>query len=254
MKIGSKDHIKVKRLMRRLNIRQYQAVGVLEMLLQVAALSADDGGVGRYSDNDLAIELDWDGDPTELVAALVDSGWLDKCETNRLVVHDWLDHAPDFIKERIRKRGQRTYVRKKQDTPEDVPPVSGSDQTSGGQSDYYITTNSIPTNSNPLKPNHRSARDRTGALTSLAVEDLHDTAKVLAWCTGKLKLEMSEERTLFALAASEAALTGANPPGLFVSIVTADDRSSVTAAQLERASKRLQEWKTRGSPRGQPAA
>jgi hypothetical protein len=42
---------------------------------------------------DIADGIGWDGDPDQLVNALVQSGWLDECSCHRLRVHDWPEHA-----------------------------------------------------------------------------------------------------------------------------------------------------------------
>lgn len=133
MKVGTLNHLKTKRLKRRLNIPLYQTVGLLETLWQITTESADAGDIGRFSDEDIALALEWEGDPGELVAAMVETGWLDHDPVHRLVVHDWLDHAPEFIKERVRKRDQRGRRRKPEDSVTPCPGASGQDRTKAGQ-------------------------------------------------------------------------------------------------------------------------
>ena len=135
MKAGSKDHIKIKRLKRALGISVCHAVGIIETLIQVAIQSADDGGIGRYSNEDLAIEIDWPGDADKLVAALLECGWVDPDDELRLVIHDWVEHAPDFIKERLRKRALREKPSGKSaenpDSDGTNGEISGQDPTNG---------------------------------------------------------------------------------------------------------------------------
>lgn len=174
MKVGTLNHLKTKRLKRRLNIPLYQTVGLLETLWQITTESADAGDIGRFSDEDIALALEWEGDPGELVEAMVETGWLDHDPVQRLVVHDWLDHAPEFIKERVRKRDQRGRRRKPEDSVPPCPGASGQDRTEVGQPGTMVghvpplsqvvpgSSDSVPSipchaipnpsNSNPTKP------------------------------------------------------------------------------------------------------
>jgi hypothetical protein len=81
------------------------AVGILEKLWHFAINSAKRGDVGRHSDDVLAEAVGWYGEPAELVELLVVTGWLDIDPHHRLVVHDWDQHAPGFIKRNIAKSG-----------------------------------------------------------------------------------------------------------------------------------------------------
>jgi hypothetical protein len=248
MKIGSKDHIKVKRLKRALGIPLYQAVGILETLYQVCAQSADDGGIGRYSDADIAIELEWDRDPGELIQALVTSGLVDTCDVNRLAIHDWSDHAPDFIKDRLRKRAEKSSCSR------NYGGDSGSSRNSGGCS-IETTSNSAltkPSQAKPIttKPNHASGRSRkrNGALASVSPDDLQDPPRLLEWFATCYPNRQSQDGKLFVLAASQAALRGTDPPALFVHIVSRDSRDSVRQSDWDQASKLMQQHRIRGAP------
>lgn len=107
MKAGTHAHIKTIRLERLLGVPKFQAVGILEMLFMLAIECADDGAVGKYSDEDIAAYLGWPGEATALIQTLVTAGWLDEDPNCRLVIHDWMEHCPDFIYDRVRKREQR---------------------------------------------------------------------------------------------------------------------------------------------------
>ncbi len=113
MKIGTLHHPKLSRLAKLLGLPRYAAAGLLEALWHLAAESADDGGVGRFSDAEIADYLGWEGDPQSLTAALVEARWLDANDPNRLAVHDWAEHCPTFIRERLKKRCQRAAKAKK---------------------------------------------------------------------------------------------------------------------------------------------
>ena len=96
MKKNTPNHPKVRRLGRRVG-GQLIAIGVLEALWHFVAQFAPTGDVGRYQDEDIADGVFWDDDPTTLIDALLDSGWLERNETHRLIVHDWPDHCEDAV-------------------------------------------------------------------------------------------------------------------------------------------------------------
>jgi len=110
MKRGTVFHPKFQRLQARLSIPAYAAAGILEMLWQMAGMFARRGDIGRFSNSEIAAWLGWQGDPDELIEALVDAGWLDRCETHRLVIHDWQDHADAGVRrsQEVRERGFAT--------------------------------------------------------------------------------------------------------------------------------------------------
>lgn len=105
MKHSTPDGIKFKKLQRRLKLPRYATVGILESLWIATIKNAPAGDIGRFDNETIAIECDWDRDADELVDALTDCGWLDKCDKNRLVVHDWHDHAPYFVRGVVSKKG-----------------------------------------------------------------------------------------------------------------------------------------------------
>jgi len=108
MKAGTHNHVKTKRLKRLLGIPLYQAVGILETLWLLCTDCCDEGNIGKFTDEEIADYLEWDGsDSFALVQALLNSGWLDRCDVNRYVVHDWLEHCPQYIKDRLRMRESR---------------------------------------------------------------------------------------------------------------------------------------------------
>jgi len=91
-------HTKMKRLCRMLDIPLYQAVGIFELLIHMTARERPRGDLGNGNSNeDIAIAIDWRGDPDRLIDALVQCGFLDRYPEYRLVVHDWDEHVEDSI-------------------------------------------------------------------------------------------------------------------------------------------------------------
>ena len=101
MKREALSHTKMKRLCRRMDIPRYQAVGILEELWKLTEREAWRGDIGKLSNEDIALGIDFRGDEHSLVAALEYSGWLDKSDEHRFLIHDWWDHCEDMIHMRI---------------------------------------------------------------------------------------------------------------------------------------------------------
>jgi hypothetical protein len=99
-------HTKMKRLCRRLDLPLWQAVGLLECLWHLTAREAPRGDIGKLSDEDIALALDYRGDESVMIEALVQSGWLDRHPTERLSVHDWADHSDDATNMRLARSRQ----------------------------------------------------------------------------------------------------------------------------------------------------
>jgi len=73
-------------------------VGILERLWHATIVNAPSGDIGKLDDETLCELVGWHSDPSTLIEALIATGWLDECETHRLIIHDWNEHAPSFIK------------------------------------------------------------------------------------------------------------------------------------------------------------
>lgn len=101
MKRDCLGHTKMRKLCRRLDLPLWQAAGLLEVLWHLTAREAPQGDIGRLSDEDIAIGMDYRGDEGNLIEALVLCGWLDRHETHRLLVHDWAEHCDDAVHMRL---------------------------------------------------------------------------------------------------------------------------------------------------------
>lgn len=134
MKTGTSEHLKYKQLKMLLKLPQYAVTGVLEELWQTTARSAPDGDIGRFTNKMIAAGMEWAGNADELIEALVDSGWLDSVDEDegRLVVHDWHDHCPDYIKKRQR-RTKQTNGRTTADKNVQRSDSGGQNEPTGGQ-------------------------------------------------------------------------------------------------------------------------
>ena len=106
MKTGTTAKSKFKKLKRRLGLPLCQVVGILESLWLTTYSDAPDGDIGRMSNEDIAAAIEFDGDPDALIAALADSGWLDRSERFRLIVHHWSQECANFHKGNYRRHGK----------------------------------------------------------------------------------------------------------------------------------------------------
>ena len=106
MKSGTESTVKFKKLKRSLGLPEWQVIGLLESLWQLTARSSPQGDIGRFSNEDIAASIEWAGDEDELIQSLVDCGWLQEDSEFRLVVHDWSDHAPTYIRGNLKRHNK----------------------------------------------------------------------------------------------------------------------------------------------------
>lgn len=95
MKRGTENLLKFKHLMRDLDLPEYATLGLLQSLWMKVDINCPRGNIGRYSNEDIALLVDWRGDPDLLISALVRRGWLDEHDEHRLIIHDWPEHCED---------------------------------------------------------------------------------------------------------------------------------------------------------------
>lgn len=156
MKLNTIQHPKLLRLRRRLSVPTWGAVGILESLWHLTAHHAKDGAIGKtFTNEDIANAIGWDGEPDQLIEALVSAGWLDVCEVNRLVVHDWHDHCPEFVRGNIR-RMKKEFATGPNTVPNTVP---------------YTVGNTVPYSVPYLVPN------TVGTLSTVLQDQDQDQAK-----------------------------------------------------------------------------
>lgn len=105
MKTGTSTHPKTMRLCQLLKIPRWQAAGILSCLWEFACDYSPRGDIGKWDDQQIAAGIEWTGNCSELISALTESGWVDLHDEHRLILHDWKDHAPKFIKERLKYQG-----------------------------------------------------------------------------------------------------------------------------------------------------
>ena len=122
--------VKFKALARRLRQPLCVVVGCLESIWIFAQIQARDGDLTRFSALELAGWIEWPGDEEQLMAALVETGWLDRTPDGRLVIHDWDDHKPNWLKGVSARRGGPGPELEEDaaDVPAPVDPVAEANQ------------------------------------------------------------------------------------------------------------------------------
>jgi hypothetical protein len=101
MKIDALDHPKTYDLAARLDVSLPTAIGHLELLFVFVARQSPAGNVGKWPDGAISRAAHWMGDPARFVDALVDSGFFERDSGHRLLVHDWQDHCPRWVKAKL---------------------------------------------------------------------------------------------------------------------------------------------------------
>lgn len=162
-----REHPKTKRLCRLLALPRPMVVGYLHFLWWWAYDYGADGDLSRFTDEDIADAIDWEGDPGELVAALTQCGFL----TEDRQIHDWEDFAQKWIErrknDRERKRAGRRSPDDVQRTSDGDPPefhslsgVTGPDHTGPNLTGPESTPQPPPCEEgeNPPTPRKRGAR------------------------------------------------------------------------------------------------
>ena len=104
MKDGTDNLMKFKLLQRDLALPLWQARGLLDTLWLFVKRNCPRGDVGRFTDEEIAVGIDWQGDASALILALTARGWLDHSDQYRLIVHDWPDHAEDSVHKALARR------------------------------------------------------------------------------------------------------------------------------------------------------
>jgi len=151
MKLDGLTHPKTKELAYTLGIPLPHAIGLLELLWAFVGQQTPQGNVGKWSNPVLAGEAGWNDCPDKFIEALVSVGFLDEHPDHRLLVHDWQEHAPNWVHAKLKKKNKRILSA---DLSSDLR--QGQDPTLEG------ATNEVKCSE--VKPNE--AKGKTGAKTA----------------------------------------------------------------------------------------
>jgi hypothetical protein len=136
---------KIRRLAVVLGVPWPHALGLAGLLWRFSAKHAPTGEIGRHDDEEIAAALEWPGEASDLVAALVRCRLLDPTESAaRLLVHDWPEHAPRYVSATLKRQKLRFSAEYRRSTtvattvPTVVPTtVTTTDTTTDGTTYTY---------------------------------------------------------------------------------------------------------------------
>lgn len=101
MKLDALDHPKTLDLSARLNVSLPTVIGHLELLWAFTSKKASQGNIGKWPDGAIARACYWEGDPSLFVNAIIEAGFADTHPEQRVIIHDWKDHAPRWIMSKL---------------------------------------------------------------------------------------------------------------------------------------------------------
>lgn len=155
-------HPKTKKLARLLGVSLPAAVGHLHYLWWWALDFAQDGLLDKFDSYDIADAMQWDGEPDELVRALVSAGYIDDTEDG-LMIHDWAEYAGKLLERRAKDRARKRAAAEAAGVPQPVRRNSdGNDEEEAGGQTASCVTNQ-PTV--PYQPNTTNSTDSTAPTT-----------------------------------------------------------------------------------------
>jgi hypothetical protein len=105
LKLDALDHPKTMDLADRLGVELPTAIGYLELLWAFTGKKTPQGDIGKWSDAVVAAACHWRGKPSDFVQALTEARFVDADPEHRLIVHDWHEHCPNWVRAKLKKDG-----------------------------------------------------------------------------------------------------------------------------------------------------
>ena len=164
-------HRKTYRLASNLQIPQYSAVGILVSLWTWALDNAEDGSLCEFPSNAIARACFWDGDPSVLVEALIESGWIDE----DMSLHDWYDYAGRLIE--FRKK-ERTRLKQYRSRTKQVR-TSTIHSTDAVEYNATVPNQTVP---NQTKPAVSRIDDKSALLTESEMDAMREQQALMNEC------------------------------------------------------------------------
>lgn len=159
MKLDALDHPKTLDLAARLGIELPTVIGHLELLWAFTGKKSPRGDVGKWPVGAIARACYWMGDPQAFMAALVDAGFVDEHPVDKYVIHDWADHAPRWVKAKLKNLGQDF--------------ISNTASTTGTTTgELAVQTTGLPTKGSEDKTSEGKGRSATTGAVAPPVADL----------------------------------------------------------------------------------
>lgn len=184
MKREALNHPKLKLLARDLNCSLNEVRGLMWSLWGLAGFSFPRGDVGRLTNEEIALAVDYEGDHDFLVERLIARRLLDVIddEDGRLFVHDWHEHADDSVQYRLARSKEPSGTHFANGVPSKRLKVEGEESAT------------VENKERPSKPNP----DKERQSPTVADKDRQET-------TGQTELNRTKQ--------NPTGLTPSSPPG-----------------------------------------
>lgn len=105
------SHRKLRVVRKRLGIGLHEAIGVLVTVWLWGLEDADaEGRISCANAVDMAEAIRWGGEPTLLLDALTDAGFI-MHDSSGITIHDWAEHQGPWESYKQRKKAQREYMK-----------------------------------------------------------------------------------------------------------------------------------------------
>lgn len=121
MKLEALDHPKTLELASQLDVEIPTAIGYLELFWAFVAKKTPQGDVGKWSDGVIAHGCLWRGKASQFVHALTIAGFVDVDGKHRLLVHDWPQHCPNWVRAKLKKEGLAFLLKEPLKSVTDAP-------------------------------------------------------------------------------------------------------------------------------------
>jgi hypothetical protein len=125
------QHPKVRRAAKALQVSVPEMIGHLHLLWWWCLEFAQDGDVSPFSAEELADAAMWEGDAEAFVQSLMNcglgdgAGLLEIDESDRLVVHDWMEYAGVLVERRKADAERKREARRKASSSDTARPSGG---------------------------------------------------------------------------------------------------------------------------------
>lgn len=202
MKHQTPDSMKFKKLQRLLGVSRIVTIGTLELLWISTQKNAPQGDIGRFSNLEIAIECEWEGDPDVLVDSLIESGWLNECEVHRLCIHDWEQHAPGWVIRQLKRHGKsfvtassvKSVTNDVLETTNVSPSVTDDQlEATPNLTQPNLTQSFLSSDDDPTEPDDEIPRDPKEAFDLIrSIKGIPTPAKLTSERTSKLRTRLRD--------------------------------------------------------------
>lgn len=171
MKLDALDHPKTHALTSYLGIKRPTAIGHLELLWAFVGKHAPQGNIGKHPDGAIAKACDWSGKPERFIEGLLRAGFIETHDSHRYLVHDWHEHAPGWVRAKLKGLRQE-FLRSPMSTapgstpgspPGTRPSIQGKGREGKGSTSEGFEQEGAQPIASPPKPT-APAHARTGNL------------------------------------------------------------------------------------------